>query len=253
MATAVTFALFNASRNPITGATPVLISYRSPTGVVLPPPGIIERGGGFYEFLVGDEALTGVAYLIDGGATALARYHHGGLGPLVAFAIFDANGQPQTGQTPVFSWYADEVGAPRARPEIRELGGGLYGFVPLADTPAPRYIVAGAVWGSVDASTRPNVVDMTPPPGTPLSPAQSVTFDVIDAEANLGRVMLAIQYEKFGGATELAWDGSSSVGPHQVSFVPIFNGRRYTILRNGGWPAPFTLRIFAADLVGNEV
>lgn len=101
--------------------------------------------------------------------------------------------------------------------------------------------------------SRPTVSGITPAPGTGLGAIQPLSFDVVDVDGDLGRVLIAIQYENYEKTTDLAWDGDNVVGPYKVSFVPIPNGLRYTIFRNRGWLGPFTLRVFATDLLGNEV
>lgn len=65
------FALFDASGNPFTGATPTFLTYKDSTGVDVAQPSIVEVGGGLYRFLpVFADPTLGLVYVVDGGASA---------------------------------------------------------------------------------------------------------------------------------------------------------------------------------------
>jgi hypothetical protein len=70
------FFLYDASTGvPLTGATPVFDTYKDDLGANLAQPSITEIGGGAYKFTP-DITTTpdrGIAYVIDGGATASPR------------------------------------------------------------------------------------------------------------------------------------------------------------------------------------
>lgn len=105
--------------------------------------------------------------------------------------------------------------------------------------------------------TPPEVGNLSPAPGTPITTTTPLAFDVTDDSGAFRRVLLAVAFTtgSLAGVTELVHDGDAFVGHYSVgcSRTPIAGGFRYTILRAGGWPASPTLRVFAFDRSGNEV
>ena len=105
--------------------------------------------------------------------------------------------------------------------------------------------------GGGDA-VRPTISNVTPAPGS-ISYTQSISLDVTDDSGSLAKVLLVIQFTH-QDAPELVHDGDVFTAPYQVGSTrtPITNGYRYTLIRNSGWPASFTLTPFALDASGNE-
>jgi hypothetical protein len=105
---------------------------------------------------------------------------------------------------------------------------------------------------AVDA-VPPEVSNVTPAAGTPLDPAQAVSFDVTDDTGLFRRILVTVRYAATG-QTEVVHDGDGFLGFYQVacSRNPITDGYHYSIVRDGGWPSSPTLRVFAFDRGGNE-
>lgn len=252
MAKHVTFALFDNSGSPLVGATPVVAVYKNSVGTSLPAPTVTEKGGGFYEFsITQDESIS---YLIDAGTASSVRYLSGCLGgAFISFALYDLFGEPDPAGSPAFYWYADDSGDPLSEPVITNLGGGLYGFWPPVETgQIIRYVVGNAEnrhWGTVGKT---GIANEDPPAGTDISLTQAITFDVLDKESELGRVLIAVRYPAWD-ATELAWDGQTVCGPFLVTVLQIPDGVRYTVLRVGGWPSAPVIRVFLTNYGGREL
>jgi hypothetical protein len=253
MSKRISFFLTNHDGTPLTGETPYVSVYRSIDGTALTIPVVAEKGNGFYEFVVDYETDGPAAYLIDAGANSSERYLHGSIGEAISFAMYDVDGSPTAALVPTFYSYFDESG-PLTPPEIMNLTGGLYAFwAPVGSGTLIRYVVDGGAntyWGTIGSTTITNV---NPAENTEITNTQAITLDVLDTETELGRVLIAIKYESLGGATELAWDGDAITGPFQITVVPITNGRRYTIVRLGGWPAAPTIRVFITNYGGREI
>lgn len=250
----ISFTLFDHAGNPLSGETPSIINYRKADGSpVLPMPGILDKGVGFYEFSVDFELSGPVAYVVDCGENSAVQYMVGSLGELIAFMMYDEDGNPDPTRTPEFISYTDGETA-LAQPTIVSLAGGLFGFVPV---PVPeklvQYVVGDAdnkYSGTIGCTSLGNT---SPVEDTEIDNTQVITFDVLDTETFLGRVLIGIQYPEMDGATELVWDGTAAVGPHTVTVVPITDGYRYSVLRTGGWPSAPTVRVFVTNLGGREI
>lgn len=253
----IRFALFDDAGEPLEAATPLVASYRKADGTEVDDdtwPVIEEKGDGFYEFSVDPDRDGPVAYIVACGAESSVAFLSGSVGPLVAFAMYDVAGDLAPSKTPTFSVYTDgETELPH--PVITNLGDGLYGFWPA---PAPgklvQYIVGDSdntFWGTVGSVQLTNAV---PSSGSEITNTTVATFDVKDTEAFLGRVLIAVEYEALGGATELVWDGAQVCGPaFTVTKVAITDGWRYSVLRKGGWPASPKLRVFLTNFGGREL
>lgn len=261
MATVI-FAVYDADGVPLVGATPELVQYRTAFAAVPGVPVVRELGGGLYAFATGDvESEVGVAYLVSTGASP--AFLSGSVGPLVAFGLYDEDGAPHTGATPVFSSFRDSTtGLPMTAPQLLELGGGLYGF-----HPEPAHLEAEAAWavatgaspewltGSLAQATTedvtlgglPEVTWLAPVPGSPISAVQPLSFEVVDPEGLLGDVLVLAA---FPGVYEVVHDGAS-FGPNYVESpngrAPITNGWRYTVLRRGGWPDSPRVKVCAFE------
>lgn len=69
------------------------------------------------------------------------------------FFLYDSNGAPLTGATPVFDTYKDDLGTNLSQPTISEIGGGAYKFTPDITTNPDRGI-AYVIDGGVSANPR---------------------------------------------------------------------------------------------------
>jgi hypothetical protein len=249
----ISFFLTEHNGIPLVGGSPSVIVYCDMEGNSHTLPVVTEKGNGFYEFVVDYEADGPSAYLIDAGVASAERYLHGSVGESVSFAMYDADGNPDSGATPVFSAYFDSTG-PLVPPDIVSLGEGLFAFwTPVGRGKLIRYCVGDGLntyWGTVGSTT---IANADPAGGSDITNTQVLTFDVLDTETELGRVLIGIMYPGMAGATELAWDGTTVCGPFLVTVVPIEGGRRYSVLRTGGWPSAPTVRVFVTNLGGREI
>lgn len=81
---------------------------------------------------------------------------------------------------------------------------------------------------------------------------QSIVVPVTDAEGNLSKYVVTIQFA--GQPDETVWDGFVFSSDYSVgsSAANISNGKSLTIIRNVGWPSAFTAKVSARDAAGNE-
>lgn len=253
MAKRIIFTLFDHDGAPLEDATPTVINYRSSTGAALVPPLVEEMGDGFYQFVAQPEQDGHTAYVIDAGANSSVQYLTGAVGKFIAFGMYDLAGNLDGSRTPGFISYTNGMNE-LPHPTIVNLSGGLYGFWPEVAAGEIVYYNVGDS-DNVFSGTVGSVSLLNPVPlaNSAIPNTQPITFDVLDTESELGRVLIGIKYEEFGGATELAWDGEAVCGPFVVSSVPISNGRRYTVLRRMGWPAAPTIRVFLTNYGGREL
>lgn len=109
----------------------------------------------------------------------------------------------------------------------------------------------------VDPGDPPEVGNVSPAPGTPITTTTPLVFEVTDDSGTFRRIILAVAFSagELAGVTEIAHDGDAFVGHYSTGCTrdPIAGGFRFTLLRAGGWPASPTLRVFAVDTAGNEV
>lgn len=103
-------------------------------------------------------------------------------------------------------------------------------------------------------TTAPTISNVTPTPNTTISRTQVVGCDVTDADgaSDFRRVILAIELPN--GAKEIVHDGTAFCPPYATSSTrsSITNGYQYSLMRDGGWPARFSLTVYAIDTTGNE-
>lgn len=97
----------------------------------------------------------------------------------------------------------------------------------------------------------PTVSNVSPTPGTALTPSTPISFRVTDVEG-LKRVVAMVRFE---GRTEVVHDGeafsANYTGPENTR-TPRTGGFDFTILRNGGWLEAPTLKVIATDTAGQE-
>lgn len=104
--------------------------------------------------------------------------------------------------------------------------------------------------GTVLVPGTPTVTLVTPPTG-PTTAATPVVVDVTDS-APLRRVIIAARFATLG-AEEVVHQGNRfAVAYSSSTRTAITNGWRYTLLRNGGWPADVTVDFYAIDTTGTE-
>jgi hypothetical protein len=155
---------------------------------------------------------------------------------------------------------------------VSDEGGGVLRFTREGGWLASMVVLAGAPGSDVDLDIQavtvfPETAEdpgaspvssvVSPAPGTPITTDTALVVEVTDDSGSFRRVMLLVAYSSgdLAGITELAHDGDAFVGYYSAGCTrePIDDGFRFTIIRDGGWPASPTLRIFAFDRGGNEV
>lgn len=96
----------------------------------------------------------------------------------------------------------------------------------------------------------PTVTLVSPAEG-PISRDVHAIFNVTDSETLL-RVIVAAQYES--GVYEVIHDGNQFAANFVTSSTrsSITGGYHYVVMRDGGWPENFTIRVFASDVTGVE-
>lgn len=104
----------------------------------------------------------------------------------------------------------------------------------------------------------PQLSNFVPAHGSQIGANTVLSFDVTDNTAFLRRIILHISLPTSLGS-EVVHNGEGFNTRHYSNSsntrTPIANGFRYTILRDGGWPAgpgSVTLQPFAIDYAGNE-
>jgi len=99
----------------------------------------------------------------------------------------------------------------------------------------------------------PVIGNFDPTPGSALARTDPVAFDVTDDSGSFIRIFVVAFFATIGDQ-EVIHDGGAFVGRYSAasSRVPITNGFRYTVTRNGGWLGPPTIRIFPIDAAGNQ-
>ena len=106
--------------------------------------------------------------------------------------------------------------------------------------------------GGVDVLP-PTIDALTPPPGA-LTPAQPVSFQINDP-SGVKFALVYVFYPDLAGKSELVWDGIAFrpefAGSSLLDAEPDLTQLRFTVLRNGGWPAPPAFEIKAVDGKGN--
>jgi hypothetical protein len=79
----VIVAFYDENGDPLAGLAPTFDVYKTLAGVnIAVQPAVSDIGGGLYSFIpaTSDLATTGVAYILDGGPTAVPRYWSDGIG-----------------------------------------------------------------------------------------------------------------------------------------------------------------------------
>lgn len=83
----VVVAFYDVDGTPLTGLTPTFAQYKTLAGIDTAAPSVSELGGGLYAFDPSATNLsTGIAFLLDGGATASPRYFSDGIDSAAAAA-----------------------------------------------------------------------------------------------------------------------------------------------------------------------
>lgn len=103
----------------------------------------------------------------------------------------------------------------------------------------------------------PVVDNFDPPDGTGLASKDSpISFDVTDPDSETVYAFVYATFmlgEKILGAPELIWDGDAFSAAYSLSSrVAITNGYRYTVRRNRGWHANFTITARGIDDTGGR-
>jgi hypothetical protein len=132
---------------------------------------------------------------------------------------------------------------------------------------ALQIIATDPVGNSIDelyeflVATPPVIANFSPTSGSTITRTTPILFQVTDLGGAIETVGLRlIGYTYFGtGPAEVIFDIGQSVGggfvnPYITSstLTGISGGAQFSILRDGGWPATVTLRIYVVDIYGNE-
>ncbi len=114
------------------------------------------------------------------------------------------------------------------------------------------YTVSNPTLAVADTAA-PVVGNYSPAPGTAISRASALAFDVTDAGAGLRRAIVAARFPD--GTYEIVHDGDA-FAPRYSSLsarTTLAGGFRFSVRRTGGWPAAPTLVAFPVDASGNEI
>jgi hypothetical protein len=198
------------------------------------PTGVLEVGGGLYEFepIALDKEW---AALIFFGSPAVGPYQFVKTRGARIFPIFDADGNPVTGASPTWETHRDADGNAVAGPAFTALGHGLY-YTNLAPyhsgivdtvTGTPRRLALTGVPAS------PTVTVVSPAPGATLRPTDEVIVKVTD-DGWLSFVELTVRYP--GAATEVIVRNDTFRTPYTGSRSDVEGGYLYRMRRDGGWP-----------------
>lgn len=110
-------------------------------------------------------------------------------------------------------------------------------------------------WGIAPepAPTPPVVSNVTPIPGTPITPTTAIGLDVTDTQG-LRRVILTVAFPSVMLGEEVIHNGSgfAAIYSQGSTRTAITNGWRYSLVRSGGWPAAPVLTPYAFDVKGAE-
>lgn len=100
----------------------------------------------------------------------------------------------------------------------------------------------------------PSISNVTPAPGSPLTPTSALGFDVTDDSGLFRRITVSVSYAN-GRPDEVVYDrrGFRPYYSAGSSVVSIEGGLRFSVRRAGGWPAAPHLYVDPIDMSGNEV
>ena len=108
--------------------------------------------------------------------------------------------------------------------------------------------------GSSGGGDSPEVINVSPTPGTLLKPQDYVRFDVIDTGAAIRRTFIWVTYLDVA-VWEVVFDGTN-FSPAFSTFstrVSIANGFHYNLRRGAGWlDSQITLNVVPINVDGNE-
>lgn len=100
----------------------------------------------------------------------------------------------------------------------------------------------------------PAVSNWSPAPQTAITINNTISFDVTDASGLFRRILVLVQFtglEIYDTAFDGSTFGQRYLGPGN-SKVAITNGFRFTLLREGGWPASPRIVPVAINQTGQE-
>ena len=102
----------------------------------------------------------------------------------------------------------------------------------------------------------PVIGNIAPAAGTAITKSQSITLEVTDADANLGKVIITMNQDTDPRPPEVLIQSPIFTSAYKGTIntvITITNGFRYTFLRDGGWRGPITLRVQAFDQTGGVI
>jgi hypothetical protein len=102
-------------------------------------------------------------------------------------------------------------------------------------------------------TTPPSVSDWNPAPGAELELDTPVSFTVTDASGAFAATFISVGFPT--NDVETAFQGATFRGRYAAgsSRVSVSGGWRYTLVRQGGWPAKPTFLVDVVDAKGNVV
>lgn len=149
MADFVTFRLFDSNGDPLTGAAPSFDLYANRAGVAQSQPDIAELQAGLYVFLPADgDVEAGVAWVVDGGASAVPRRASGTIcnteTPFHGFLYEQGDGSLWAGAAPTVDTYVDGHGDTRTPPALVPAATFFYTLTPTEEDVAAgvSYVIA---------------------------------------------------------------------------------------------------------------
>ena len=85
-----------------------------------------------------------------------------------------------------------------------------------------------------------------------VEPSTAIDLEVTDNVA-LRRVLVVARFDSLG-VEELVHNGDRFAAAYsgRSTRLAVAGGSSYSIRRNGGWPAPVTLEVYAIDTSGSE-
>jgi hypothetical protein len=224
--------------NPTNAAAPVIGASTPASGSSISSAqsvavNVTDDGGSLSAVFVQAEHGSGVVEVVHDGSSFAAAYAGSSRTPITngyAFAIARAAGWPDAALVLRFT-AVDSFG---------HVATGSRSFTvtdPAVEDPAD---VAAPVVGNV-----------TPAPGTLITRASPLAFDVTDDVA-LRRVIVCARF--VDGTYEVVHDGDAFAARYVSGStrVAITSGLRYSIRRSGGWPSSPTIVPFPVDTSGNE-
>lgn len=114
----------------------------------------------------------------------------------------------------------------------------------------PSYRMMGGI--ELPPATPPQVVNVSPAPGTAIPGTTPLVFEVTDLEGLLA-VLIGASFANVPG-WELVFDGAAFAPNYRAgsTVTVIQGGLRFQLMRDGGWPGAPTITPYPFDTTGLE-